>query len=126
MKKELFALALLAALFAGSLFNTRFIGSLTDDMTAALDKSADCCAAGDYSGALESAGEAVELWSSRAAWAGIFIRHTEIDAVSYGFLELTSALESDEPEGAGALYSGLEAHIESLYAMERLTIASIF
>lgn len=126
MKKEVFALVLLLALLAGGLYNTHYLRSFTSGLADTLHVSESSCAAGEYERALELAERAHESWHSRAAYAGIFIRHTEIDAVTYGFHDLISALKSSEPEGAAMLYSGLIGHIESLYEMERLSPASIF
>ena len=81
---------------------------------------------GEYELSLEHARAARELWDARATYAGIFIRHSEIDAVSDGFYALTGALESDEPRSARTIYAALAEHVDSLYEMERLTLGSIF
>ncbi len=125
MKKELFAAILLFALLAGGAFNTRFLDGFTGELSGELAVSEARCRAGDYDGALELADKAHEKWHSREAYTGIFIRHTEIDAVTYGFHELIGALET-EPESALAMYAALEGHVRSLYEMERVTAASVF
>lgn len=126
MKKELFALALLLALFAGGLWNTHYLRSLTEELNGELKLSQAYCENGEYALALESAESAQEMWTQHKLYAGIFIRHSEIDTVGDSFYALTGALESDEPASAGAEYEGLMAHIASLYDMERLAAGSIF
>ena len=84
------------------------------------------CENGEYDLALEQANLAAGRWDDSYAYAGIFIRHTEIDAVSYALYDLVAALESTEPESAAELYPGLIAHIESLYEVERVSVASVF
>lgn len=125
MKRELFAALLLLALLAGGAANTRFLGSFTGKICGTLAVSEASCRAGDYERALTLADEALGIWRSREAYTGVFIRHTEIDAVTYGFRDLISALEA-EPENALAMYSGLTGHVRSLYEMERVTAASVF
>ncbi len=126
MKKELTALALLLSLIAGGLYNTHHLRGMTGELTEKLKLSQAYCENGEYALALEQADAAAGDWADSYAYAGIFIRHTEIDAVSYGLYDLTATLESDEPESAGTLYPSLIAHIESLYDAERITAASVF
>ena len=76
--------------------------------------------------ALEEASRASDEWHTHESYSGIFLRHTEIDAVGYGLRDLTATLASDEPEGAFPLYASLIAHIESLCEMESLNLSSIF
>ena len=125
MKKELIAAILLCALLICGALNTHFLGSFTGEICSALEVSGQYCASGEYPRALTLAEAAHGLWHGRALYAGIFIRHSETDAVSYGFHELISALET-EPEGAAALYAALIAHVRSLYDMERVTLGSVF
>ena len=126
MKKEIFALLLLAALFAGGLYNTHYLRCMTGELSETLRLSEAYCENGEYDLALEQANLAAGRWDDSYAYAGIFIRHTEIDAVGYGLRDLTATLASDEPEGAFPLYASLIAHIESLCEMESLNLSSIF
>lgn len=126
MKKEIFALLLLAALFAGGLYNTHYLRCMTGELSETLRLSGAYCENGEYDLALEQANLAAGRWDDSYAYAGIFIRHTEIDAVSYALYDLVAALESTEPESAAELYPGLIAHIESLYEVERVSVASVF
>lgn len=126
MKKEVFALVLLGALFAAGLFNTQYLKDFTGGIGEELALSRAYCENGEYELSLEHARAARELWDARATYAGIFIRHSEIDAVSDGFYALTGALESDEPRSARTIYAALAEHVDSLYEMERLTLGSIF
>lgn len=126
MKKEIFALALLLALFAGGAYNTSYLNGFTSEICDILTVSESSLNAGDSDRALELAELAHDDWHSHDGYTGVFIRHTEIDAVTYGFHELISALESDEPQNAGELYSGMIEHVRSLYEMERITLRNVF
>lgn len=125
MKKELFAAVLLFALFAGGAYNTSYLEGFTGELCEALEESEAACEAGDYSRALALADAAHERWHSREAYTGIFIRHTEIDAVTYGFHDLVGALEAGSG-GAREMYPALAGHVRSLYEMERVGWASVF
>ena len=126
MKKEIFALLLLAALFAGGLYNTHYLHCMTGELSETLRLSEAYCENGEYEMALEEASRASDEWHTHESYSGIFLRHTEIDAVGYGLRDLTATLASDEPEGAFPLYASLIAHIESLCEMESLSLSSIF
>lgn len=126
MKKEIAALILLAALVAGGFYNTHYLGQFTGGLNETLSLSRAYCENGEYAMALEEAGRASDEWRTHESYSGIFLRHTEIDAVGYGLRDLTATLASDEPEGAIPLYASLIAHIENLYEMERLSLSSIF
>lgn len=126
MKKELFAGALLLALFAGSIINTHYIRSLADELTDKLELSSAYCENGSYDLALTSAKEAMERWDSVSHYAGVFIRHSETDSITYALDDLTATLASDEPADAAELYASLETHVDSLYEYERVSLANIF
>ena len=126
MKKEIFAIALLLTLFAAGAYNTHFLKGFTTEICDSLAVSEASLDAGNNGRALALAEQAHDEWHSHDGYTGVFIRHTEIDYVTYGFHELISVLESDEPESAGALYAGLIEHVRSLYEMERTTLGNVF
>lgn len=126
MKKELFAGALLLALFAGSILNAHYIRSIAEGLNETLSLSGAYCENGAYDLALTSAQEAMERWDSVSHYAGVFIRHSETDSITYALDDLTAALASDEPGEAVKLYASLETHIESLYEYERVSLANVF
>lgn len=126
MKKEIFALLLLAALFAGGLYNTHYLRCMTGELSETLRLSGAYCENGEYDLALEHAQKAESDWKANELYAGIFLRHTEIDAVSDLFYELLGALAGSEPDSARAAYAPLTAHVENLYAMERVGLWSVF
>ena len=126
MKKEIVAAALLLALIAGGLYNTHYLHEFTDGLTGSLALSRAYCENGEYALALEHAQKAESDWKANELYAGIFLRHTEIDAVSDLFYELLGALAGSEPDSARAAYAPLTAHVENLYAMERVGLWSVF
>lgn len=126
MKKEIVAAALLLTLIAGGLYNTHYLHEFTDGLTGSLALSRAYCENGEYALALEHAQKAESDWKANELYAGIFLRHTEIDAVSDLFYELLGALAGSEPDSALAAYAPLTAHVENLYAMERVGLWSVF
>lgn len=126
MKKEIVAAALLLTLIAGGLYNTHYLHEFTDGLTGSLALSRAYCENGEYALALEHAQKAESDWKANELYAGIFLRHTEIDAVSDLFYELLGALAGSEPDSARAAYAPLTAHVENLYAMERVGLWSVF
>ena len=71
MKKEIFALVLLGALFAAGLFNTQYLKDFTGGIGEELALSRAYCENGEYELSLEHARAARELWDARATYAGI-------------------------------------------------------
>lgn len=126
MKKEIIAIALLLALFAAGAYNTHFLDGFTSEICDSLDASEASLDAGNNGSALALAEQAHDEWHSRDGYTGVFIRHTEIDYVTYGFHELISVLKGNEPESASELYAGLIEHVRSLYEMERTTLGNVF
>lgn len=126
MKKELIALLLLIALFAGSLinisFNEQVINELSDGVFIAYTEYHD----GDTAEAAKTLEAVCDKWLSLDGYTHIFIRHSEIDSTTDAFFELLSAMHDEKPNCVCGAYSKLKAHLDSLTDMEKLSLGSIF
>ena len=127
MKRELVALSLLVLLCVGAGLNVRALDTLTGELLSALTLSETQACSGDYAAARETLERALERWLSADGYTHIFLRHSEIDAVSDSFYDLRSALEAGEGEGEGlrSLYEKLQYHLDSIDRIEHLSLKSI-
>ena len=125
MKRELVALSLLVLLCVGAGLNVRALDTLTGELLSALTLSETQACSGDYAAARETLDRALERWLSADGYTHIFLRHSEIDAVSDSFYDLRSELEAGEGEGLRSLYEKLQYHLDSIDRIEHLSLKSI-
>ncbi len=126
MKKEIFALALLILIFAVSMINAWYLGSLADEITVLVEDSAYLASAGQWDQALNQAKAAADLWRSHDPYTHIVLRHSDIEAMTDDFYELLEHISSKDPGAAESSASLVAEHIESISEMERLRPGSIF
>lgn len=126
MKREFFALLLLALLIAGALLNIRHIDNLTQSVSACLDCSEAYAQQGDFDGALAAFERGLSLWHSAHGYTNIFIRHPELDDTYDTFYELEEILLQQDAEAFPAVYSKLQYHLSCISFMEHLSAGSVF
>ena len=124
MKKEIFALSLLALLFAASLFNIRYFDRLCLDIAAEVRASSEALQTEGRAAAQEHLDQALHTWLEAENYTHIFIRHPEIDSTADAFYELGQALDENS-ESCRAAYDKLLYHLESIRTMEHLRFGSI-
>lgn len=124
MKREIIAAILLILLFAGAVINIRvndnMVQELENEVTAAYDSAEN----GDYDLAQSQLKAAAEHWLRLDSYTHIFIRHTEIDALTDAFFEFEASL-CEKEEAYRGTYDMLMAHLESIRTMEHLRFGSI-
>ena len=125
MKKEIFALSLLALLFAASLFNIRYFDRLCLDLAHEINAPSEALEAGNKAAAQEHLDAALDTWLDADSYTHIFIRHPEIDSTADAFYELRQELESENSERCRSAYDKLLYHLESIRTMEHLRFGSI-
>ena len=81
---------------------------------------------GDLDSARSKLDAASEHWLSLDGYTHIFIRHSEIDAITDAFFDFKSDLNDDSSTAYEGSYHRLMAHLESIRTMEQLTFGSIF
>lgn len=125
MRRELAAAALLIALLALSLVNLQRLDALIDGIAEHVELSAAEAEAGRSDSAARELDEAAELWLGARGYTHIFIRHSEIDALSDELFELRSELARGETVSREC-YLKLLYHLESIERMDHLHLGSIF
>ncbi len=126
MKKELVALLLLLLILAGNLWNQRQLRSLTDGLETLVEEAAASAGRQNWPSSEAAAREAESLWLGADRYTHIFIRHTDIDALTGAFCEYRGAVAGRDPGDILASYLRLKTLISSLRGMERLSLGSVF
>ena len=124
MKKEIFALSLLALLFAASLFNIRYFDRLCLDLAHEINASSEALEAGNKAAAQEHLDAALDTWLDADSYTHIFIRHAEIDSTADAFYELQAQLLAGEGDSSAA-YDKLRYHLDSIQRMEHPSLGSV-
>lgn len=125
MKRGLIAAGLLILLVALLLANLHALDELLDALEGHICRSSAALTGGEKQLAVSEAETAMELWQSKADYAHIVIRQSEIDAVSDAFFDLLREIRSDEGE-PDAAYLCLLSRLELIGKMEHLRLSSIF
>ena len=125
MKREFISAALLVLLFGICLANLGYVDSLIDGICDHVESSADALRDGDTNLAVSELETAIELWSRAENYTHVFIRHSEIDAVTDEFYSLKSSLVGSQAAGEED-YLQLLYHLENVEKMEQLRLGSIF
>ena len=124
MTKELIAAALLVLLILGSWGNLLYLDRLMGSIEDGLQQSMGSYSAGNTDAAHSDLLEALSLWLNADGYTHVFIRHSEIDAISDAFYDLSEAMLSGSEE-ADAAYEKLLYHLHSVDGIEHLTLRSI-
>ena len=122
MRKLYMGAGILILLLLGTLYNVRYLDSMVSQLQSLVEKSEESFLSGDNEGAMASLNEALAIWEGHGLYEDIFIRHSEIDGLTYAFYETKDAIVRDEYEG----YQVLLAHLENIKNMEKISLGSIF
>ena len=126
MKKELVALALLLLILAGNVWNQHRLETLTSGLETLTEEAYASARKGYWQQAAEAALEAEKRWTDASPYTHIFIRHTDIDALTAAFCDYRGALAGQEEGDILAAYLRLTAGLRRLLAMEKLSAGSVF
>lgn len=126
MKKEFCAGTLVLLLFIGAIWNIFYLNRLADRLETHIDCSRQACTQEDFPTAERELRQSLEIWLQADGYTHIFIRHTEIDALSDAFYDLLGDLSSRDRAAAAGDYEKLLYHLESIVSMEHVTARSIF
>lgn len=125
MRREVIAIVLLILLLGILLGNIRCLDNLVEDIEEAVSSSSAAWERGDTQLAVSELETAMERWQSAADYAHIFLRQSEIDAVSDAFFDLFASLRDEEKQSRDD-YLRLFYHLDSLERMDALRLSSIF
>ncbi len=126
MKKELVALGLLLLILTGNLWNQRRLDALSAALTERVEAAYASSLSGSWTAAEEAAAQASEIWEQAGRYTHIFIRHTDVDALTAAFCDYRGAFAGRDRGDICASYLRLAAASKSLKNMERLSSGSIF
>lgn len=125
MKKELFAVLLLALLLILSLMNTREISALCKNLSGSVERTRILMSDGDFEGAEDVIRDALALWRGRASYTHCVLRHTDLESIDNAMFELLEAVHSHDVTAVVAAEETLE-HLRALRDMESINLGSIF
>ena len=125
MRREYTAMIILAILMLGAWLNLRHMDSLTERIEAKLELSQKAAEQGSMDISEKALLDALDMWLGADGYTHIFIRHSEIDAISDSFYELYDALLSGETDALTPAYERLIYHLESVNDIEHLSLRSL-
>lgn len=125
MKKELFAAITIASLLLGAFYNILHLQRLHDSIYSYLHAAIQSSQIENYNAAETYLSDAFSMWLNADGYTHIFIRHSEIDTISDAFYDALSDV-IEEKETSVASISKVEYHINSIHAMEKITLKSVF
>ena len=125
MKRLIIGLAIVAALFAGSLWNARCLEDGVNALLADAERAEMLAEQGDFSEAARALRTSMTQWEELERRARIFIHHTETDSVSDAYFEALDCLLSGDAGFMGSL-ERLRFHLSDLCEEERMSWASVF
>ena len=126
MKKAVAALVLLGLLSGISVWNIRTLDTLTAEMESHIEHSRLCRREGNLPGAEQALSRALSLWYDAEGYTHVFLRHPEVNDVTDAFFDVFAALSGEDTAAADSQYDRLEAHLDSIDAMEHVTWKSVF
>lgn len=125
MRRECTAMIILTLLMLGAWLNLRHMDSLTERIEAKLELSQKAAEQGSMDISEKALLDALDMWLGADGYTHIFIRHSEIDAISDSFYELYDALLSGETDALAPAYEKLIYHLESVNDIEHLSLRSL-
>ena len=125
MLKEIIAVCLLAALITAALVNISYMDKLSLEIISGIDETEKFGLSEQFDAAAERLNEVIRLWDKNRVYAGIFLRHPEIDSSYDCFYDIMAQLQQEEKDSLPALCEKLRYHIRCMADMERLSFSSI-
>lgn len=117
--------AVLAAILAFALWNSRAMTADTDRWRAQLSQSDALAQAGDWSGAAAVLSDSYEDWSARQTYLHIVSEHDAVDDAEAMYQRAMAFAAAQEPSEFRAELSDLRDQLRLLAEMERFSIGNI-
>ena len=125
MKRLIAGLAIVCALFAGSMWNARCLEDGVNALLAGAETAETFAEQGDFSEAARALRASMTQWETLERRARVFIHHTETDSVSDAYFEALDCLLSGDAGYMGSL-ERLRFHLSDLCEGEHMSWASVF
>ena len=126
MKKEIFVIALLAAMLTAAIANVWYLNKLTDEVIAAAENAANLAAAGKWSDAQSAAEAAAKKWEEREGYTHMVLRHSEIEQCTEVLNDLRKEIYMKEEGGVRGALAAVRSQMTSIASIERVKLGSIF
>lgn len=124
MKKEIFAIITILLLIVASLINIFHLNRLIDSMSTHINAAIFALNVGDISIAESELNNALKIWLNSNKYTHVFIRHTEIDAITDAYFDALAAIKSKN-NSAITLMEQTKYHLESILSIEKLSLESV-
>lgn len=125
MKRLYIALALMAAVFVAGLFNTFYLGGLSEELSVLLTEAETRGESGDWETALALTQQAEDLWKEHDTYLHITLHHADTDAILLSFQEVTGLLQCREEGEYSAANAVLIGRIGLLYEQEQFSLKNL-
>ncbi len=126
MKKEVFAAALLAVIFALSVANAYCLDKLTGEIIELVDESGRMATCGEWEKSQEAAENASRIWKEQDPYTHIVLRHSDIESMNDDFYELLEHVYSHDAGATSSSAALVSEHLSSINQIEQIRIGSVF
>lgn len=125
MKRLWIALALLAAVFGWTVYNSCYLGELTGEIGGLLTQAEAQAEVGRWEEAEKLTAAARRRWEEKDLYLHVTLRHADTDEVYTGFREVAEFLTAQEQGEYSAANAKLIAQLELLAEAERLNLKNV-
>lgn len=125
MKRLWISLAILLAIFAGSLANISYVTRISNRLVTGLNQAEACAEAGDWSQAQTLTRQAQDQWDRYAPYLYMTQCHGTTDEINTGFREVLECIQWETVPEYSAANGVLIAEVEHLAEMENLTLENL-
>lgn len=120
------SLAVLISLTGTGLFNTHYLSTLTEELSAKLLEAEICVSAGDWDAAIDKTEAALDYWTAHETYLHMVLQHADTDEVLLAFHEARQLLNTQEAGGEYfATNAKLITRIRLLHEMEQLNLKNL-
>ena len=125
MKREAAAAGLLFLLVLGAIWNVHVADELIEQVEHSLHRAEQAARLEDYEAARSALSGAKKVWDRHSTYTQIFFRHPDLDAIADAFAGFDQALLQRDP-GWSAMLRLLREHLQTVNAMEHVSIGTVF
>lgn len=125
MKRLWISLAILLAIFAGSLGNIYYVAQISNRLVSDLNEAEACAEAGNWSQAQALTRQAQNQWDRYAPYLYMTQCHGTTDEINTGFREVLECIQWKTVPEYSAANGVLIAEVEHLSEMEDLTLENL-
>ena len=125
MKRLWFSLAILLAIFIGSLGNIHYVTQVSNQLISGLNQAEAYAEAGDWAQAQTLTRQAQAQWYHHSPYLYMTQCHATTDEINTGFREVLECIQWETVPEYSAANGVLIAEVEHLAEMEALTLENL-